>query len=183
MQRKFLKVDEYMDRDNSSPTVVNIDVARKRRMRNTSSATSSTSVVPQSYPRVNTDDPVLVTLFNGMIIRTRLGDLACDGIKLRTNRITAEALHPSGQFINIDNPPKVEIFLDLPLPGGELRIWVRCRIARFERVSPDEVTFTLHFLTFEGAGKAIVGHYIKLCRVPVVLRARGNANVVSLNRS
>lgn len=168
-----------MDRDNSSATVVNIEVARERRKR----AAANASVVPQSYPRVKFGDPVLVTLFNGMIVRTRLGDLGPDGIKLRTDRITAEALHPTGQPINIDNPPKVEIILDLPLPGGELRIGVRCSIVRFERVSPDEFTFTLHFLTFEGAGKSVIEHYVKLCPVPGIPQARRQARVVSLNGS
>lgn len=158
-------------------TVVNLQIARMRKMRSASPGGATRG----AYPRVSLDDPVLVTLFNGMIVRMRLGDLSIDGIKLRTSRIVAEALHPTGEFIDIDNAPKTEVFLDLPLPGGELRVRVRCRIARFERISPDETTFTLHFITFEGAGEAIVGHYVDLCLAPSMPRTERRARVIALD--
>ena len=122
---------------------------------------------PVRRPKFNIENPVMVTLDDGTVVRTRVGDITCDGMKLRTDRVTAQEIHPSGRFINIDNPPKVEVAIDLPLPSADLRLVARCSIVRFEQVSPDEVTFTLHFLNFVGSGKSILQHYMRLSTVPV----------------
>lgn len=147
----------------STATVINFRIARERRMRDA----PVTSQVSECRPKFNIDNPVMVTLADGTIVHTRVGDITCDGLKLRTNRTTAQALHPSGRFINIDNPPKVEVAIDLPLPSADLRLMARCSIVRFEQVAPDDVTFTLHFLNFVGSGKSILQHYVRLRTVPV----------------
>lgn len=152
-----------MSEQSSTATVINFQIARERRMR----AGPAASQVSGPRPKFNIDNPVLVTLNDGTIVRTRVGDISCDGLKLRTNRIAAHALHPSGRFINFDNPPKVEVAIDLPLPSADLRLIARCSIVRFEQIPPDEITFTLHFLNFVGAGKCILRHYVRLCTVPV----------------
>lgn len=144
-------------------TVINFGIARARRMR----AAVATKKVSGARPKFNIDNPVMVTLDGGSIVSTRVGDISCDGLKLRTNRATANTLHPSGKFIDSDNPPKVEVAIDLPLPSGDLRLMARCSIVRFEYAEPDEVTFTLHFLNFVGSGKSILKHYVRLCTVPV----------------
>ncbi len=59
--------------------------------------------------------------------------------------------------------------IDLPLPSGDLRLIARCSIVRFEAVAPDDVTFTLHFLSFVGSGKSILQHYVRLSTIPVKL--------------
>ena len=170
---------QYVNVEKNVATIINFDAARRRKLR----AASDSCVARPPYPQVTKGDPLLVALSDGTVIRTRLGDLTCDGVKLRTDRATAGVLHPSGCFINSDNAPKVQVYLDLPLPGGELRVGVRCRIARFEQVSQDEVTFTLHFLSFEGAGAAVIRHYVKISRAADTRMSRRKANVETFNPS
>ncbi len=159
----------------STATVINFRIARERRMR----ADPVANQVSERRPKFNIDNPVMVTLEDGTIVHTRVGDITCDGMKLRTNRATAHALHPSGRFINIDNPPKVEVAIDLPLPSTDLRLIARCSIVRFEQVAPDDVTFTLHFLNFVGSGKSILQHYVRLCTIPV---RRDTSRMTSVRR-
>lgn len=147
----------------STATIINLRIARERRMR----AVPDVRQIPERRPKFDIDNPVMVTLEDGTIVHTRVGDINCDGLKLRTNRTTAHTLHPSGRFIDIDNPPKVEVAIDLPLPSADLRLIARCAIVRFDQTAPDDVTFTLHFLNFVGSGKSILQHYVRLCTVPV----------------
>lgn len=148
----------------STATIINFRLARER-LRAAPAAGQAT----ERRPKFDIDNPVMVTLEDGTIVHTRIGDITCDGLKLRTNRTTAQALHPSGRFINVDNPPKVEVAIDLPLPSGDLRLIARCSVVRFEEVAPDDVTFTLHFLTFVGSGRSILQHYVRLSTIPVKL--------------
>lgn len=154
-------------------TIINFKVARERRKRAASPCPSQSAGFRAQF---NIDNPLMVTLDDGTVVSTRTGDISCDGLKLRTNRITAHSLHPSGHCINIDNPPKLEVAIDLPLPSADLRLIARCSIARFERISPDEVTFTLHFLNFAGSGRSILQHYLRLSTIPVTKKAKRLAN-------
>lgn len=165
-----------MTTTSSKATVVSLDAYRRRRMR----AAPPRRSVAQFYPRVTIDDPVQITLFNGMVVRLRLGDISLDGIRLRTDKVIADVLRPESDVVDIELAPKTLIALDLPLPGGELRVLVRCRLARFEKVDEDAYTFTLHFITFEGAGKSILKHYLNLCRLPSVLPARRRVQILPL---
>jgi hypothetical protein len=70
-------------------------------------------------------------------------------------------LYQPGQFIG-EETPTIEIAIDLPLPDGDLRLLACCRLVHFEMLSPEDVTFTLDFLAFAGAGEAILRHFLRI---------------------
>lgn len=142
--------------------VIDFNLARKQRIK----TEERSSELLRSYPRVAVEQPVVVTLENGKAIEMRSGDVSRDGIKLRTTRKVAHLLHPSGRFITDENESEVDLTLTLPLPGGNLHVSARCRIVRFELISDEEVTFTMRFVHFEGAGKRVVEHFVELAMRP-----------------
>lgn len=139
-------------------TVTNIEVARQKRLR----AASTTDAEPRVHSRMQLSHPVRVTLANGMVIETGVSDVFLAGIKLRADTDTGRILYRPGQFINAEDPPNIDISIDLPMPDGDIRIQARCRLTHFNMVSRDEMEFTLHFREFAGAGDAILRHFVRL---------------------
>jgi hypothetical protein len=167
-----------MKQQKGPATVIDFEQARQKRVR----ADSHYDISAPSYPRIETEDPVRVTLVNGTVISTPIEDISVDGIKLCTSRNMARTLYVPGQLATADDPPSIHIAMDLPLPHGDLRVQARCRLVRFDMISPDEVTFTLEFLAFEGAGEAIVRHFIRLCGDPDKAKVHYEAEVVAFRK-
>ena len=167
-----------MKQQKGPATVIDFEVARRKRLR----ADSHCDISVPPYPRIDIDDPVLVTLVNGTVIKTSITDLFADGIKLRTSRAMARTLYLPGQLATADDPPSIHIAMDLPLPHGDLRVQACCRLVRFDMIAPDAATFTLQYLAFEGAGEAIVRHFIRLCGDPEKRGVRHQAEVVEFRK-
>jgi hypothetical protein len=140
-----------------SATVIDIDEARKKRTRAKPrryfAAEASSSAIDVGSVRV--------TLMNGTVITIDTGDLSLEGVKLRTTEASARTLYQPGQFVG-EETPTIEIAIDLPLPDGDLRLLACCRLVHFEMLSPEDVTFTLEFLAFVGAGEAILRHFLRI---------------------
>ena len=167
-----------MQQQKGPATVIDFEEARKQRLR----ADSHCDITAPSYPRIDIEDPVLVTLVNGTVIKTPIEDVSFYGIKLCTSRAMARTLYLPGQLATADDPPSIHIAMDLPLPHGHLRVQARCRLVRFDMISPDEATFTLQFLAFEGAGEAIVRHFIRLCGDPEKGKVHREAEVIDFKK-
>ncbi len=167
-----------MKQQTGPATVIDFEEARRKRV----GTGSHRDISAPPYPRIDIDDPVLVTLVNGTVIRAPIKDLSVDGIKLCVSRAMARTLYLPGQLATVDDPPSIHIAMDLPLPHGDLRVQVCCRLVRFDMISPDEATFTLQFLAFEGAGEAIVRHFIRLCGDPQNCKVHHEAEVIEFKK-
>jgi hypothetical protein len=148
---------QQMIPETKSATVIDIDEARKKRAR----AKRRHYFAAEPSSSASTGDSVRVTLMNGTLITIESDDLSLEGVKLRTTEASARTLYQPGQFIG-EETPTIEIAIDLPLPDGDLRLLACCRLVHFEMLSPEDVTFTLEFLAFVGAGEAILRHFLRI---------------------
>ncbi len=148
---------QQMKPETRSATVIDINEARKKRSR----AERRRYFATEPSSSACTGDSVRVTLMNGTVITIESGDLSLEGVKLRTTEASARTLYQPGQFIG-EETPTIEIAIDLPLPDGDLRLLACCRLVHFEMLSAEDVTFTLEFLAFVGAGEAILRHFLRI---------------------
>lgn len=137
-----------------------IDFAQARNRRMNQEASSEERL--RAISRVVVDRPVQVTLENGLAVGVPVDQLSLDGVRLRTDRDRAFELAPLSRFLSGDAAAEVATRLLLPFPGGDLNISGRCRFLGFKLMWPDDVTFTLRFETFEGAGRRILRHFLDL---------------------
>ena len=167
-----------MKHQKSLATVVNLEDARKQR----AAAGSTGKTTPASCVRDDLRDPVRVTLISGTVISTSADDISLEGITLRTSSTKARTLYVPGQFISAGDPPNIEIDMDLPSMHGHLRVQASCQLVCFDMPSPEEVSFTLRFISFVAAGEVILRHFIRLCGHPKTSNARLEADVVEFSK-
>jgi hypothetical protein len=158
-------------------TVIDLDEARRKRARAFHRAYSA--VKPESSD--NGAASVPVTLMNGTVLRVDVSDLSLEGVKLRTTEADASTLYAPGQFIGKETPV-IEIKIDLPVPEGQVRLLARCRLTHLEMLSPEDVTFTLAFHAFAGAGKAVLRHFLRIHADRQLAEKRSDGEVVALGK-
>lgn len=166
-----------MKAEKKSATVIDLDEARRKR----NQAVTRHHFAPKPDSRASSDGSLAVTLMNGTVIRIEIADLSLEGVILRTNEATARTLHAPGQFLG-EESPTIEIAIDLPLPDGNLRLLVCCRLLHLEMLSPEDVTYTLEFLAFVGAGEAVLRHFLRLCATRQAPQKRDGAEVCAFNK-
>lgn len=138
-------------------TVIDLDEARKKRAR----AARQSNFAFKPIRSASSSGSVPVTLINGTVIRVDAEDLSLEGVKLRTTEADARALYAPGQLVSEENP-RIEIKIDLPAPEGHVPLLASCRLTHLEMLSPEDVTFTLEFLAFVGAGGAVLRHFLRM---------------------
>lgn len=156
-------------------TVINFDEARRKRAR--FARRGNFAVRPRFS--ASGDDSVPVTLINGTVIGVDVGDLSIEGVRLRTTEAVARTLYAPGQFVG-EGTPNIDIRIDLPAAQGRAPLLASCRLTHFEMLSPEEVTFTLEFLAFAGAGEKTLRHFLRIRAIQQVAHKSSDAEIFAL---
>ena len=157
--------------------VIDLDEARRKRAQ----VARQGHIAVKTGSSASSDGSVPVTLMNGTVIKVDVGDLSLEGVKLRTTEANARTLYAPGEFVG-EETPTIEIKIDLPAPDGKLRLLACCRLVHLEMLTPEEVTFTLEFLAFVGAGEAILRHFLRMRAGQQTADKRSDAEVLALQK-
>ncbi len=92
-------------------------------------------------PRIVLRCPGRATTGAGAVVDVTVRDLSPDGLQLRCDRETAQAIHPGGRAIKAgEKAPYVEVAFEVPIRAGAAPVRVLARLVYFSLIAPDVVS-------------------------------------------
>ena len=111
-----------------------------------------------------------VTVYhNGNHIEAEIHDISADGIQVRCDRKSFQAIHPSGRFIRRENAPIVDISFRLAIKGRLNDVKVRGLLYYFVVLSnagDRDIAFGLRFISMDDITVANINAFIEAAMVP-----------------
>ena len=97
-------------------------------------------------PRIVLRCPARATTGSGSVVDVTIRDLSADGLQLRCDRATAQAIHPSGRAIkNGEKAPYVEVDFEVPIRAGAEPVRVLARLVFFSLIAQDVIAIGVKF--------------------------------------
>ncbi|MBI1732096.1 MAG: PilZ domain-containing protein [Gammaproteobacteria bacterium] len=123
----------------------------------------------RKYPRVHIDRPVEIRL-GREALRAVIHDISPDGLQIRCDRKTMQAIRPSGSAIKGDDGPVIKVAFSLMIAGKEKPVETAARIYYFVLLpdeKPRDVSFGVQFLKLDKRSQADVDAFFREALEPV----------------
>lgn len=121
------------------------------------------------FPRIGIGVPAELT-FQGKSLRGKIHDLSPDGLQVRCNRKTLQAIRPSGKYIHREDAPVLETVFKLDVRGKVTEIHATVRMYYFVLLPGErdfDVAFGGQFMEFGDHGEQIVERFISDAITPL----------------
>lgn len=107
----------------------------------------------RSLPRVTLRSPGQVILGDGSTVKVIVHDVSRDGLQIRCDKATAQAINPSGRSIQDGaDAPEVQVVFEVPLREGRGRVRVRGTLMYFALIAPHIAAFGMRFKSISRSG-------------------------------
>lgn len=115
----------------------------------------------RSYPRIDLSVPVMISTEDCQVLHGRVRTISTDGLQIRCDRRTAQAIHPRGTHIAPGSGPKVTLRFELSLAAPPALAFAA--VAQLTYITPrsqDEIAFGVKFTRIARPDKAVLAAFI-----------------------
>ena len=118
-------------------------------------------------PRVHVSLPVAVMRLDGQVVSGTVTDISLRGMRILTDRATAQSIQPSGRAPRAgEEPSEVRCAIALPCAHGDGKVLARCAIVHLSLVDTDTVAFGLEFLSLRAGGEENLNRFVEDALIP-----------------
>lgn len=123
----------------------------------------------RQYPRIIINCPADIN-YEDKTLKAIVHDISPDGLQMRCNRKTLQAIHPDGTYIKDNNAPGMDVTFLLSTGKWQSEVKTYCKMYYFvllpEKVEED-VAFGLKFIEFKEGGAKYVVDFIEDAMTPM----------------
>jgi len=118
------------------------------------------------FIRIVPGQPIPVRLPDGTVREDIVYDISPAGMQLRCNGATAAIVHPPDKPLGVDDLPRIDLGITLPVTGKTEALSVKCKLC-FVRTMPDDtIGMGVFFERFEGDLGEEFHQFIQECLEP-----------------
>ncbi len=118
------------------------------------------------FIRIVPGQPVPVRLPDGTVREDIVYDISPAGMQLRCNEATAKKVHPLDEPLGVDNLPRINLEITLPVTGKKEALPVKCKLCFVRNMPDDTVGMGVFFEQFEGDLGENFQQFIQECLEP-----------------
>lgn len=117
----------------------------------------------RQYVRVEYHREIRLETLEHLKLLVRSDNISAGGLGISCDRVTAQAIMPSGYQLSPERP--LLLFVELDLAGAKLQ--ATCSIQNKYRLAQDSFSFNLKFIRFEKGGQQQLENFMKQQRLDV----------------
>jgi hypothetical protein len=102
------------------------------------------------FIRIVPGQPIPVRLPDGTVREDIVYDISPAGMQLRCNEATAKKVHPLDEPLGVDDLPRIDLQITLPVTGKNEALSVKCKLCFVKNMPDDTVGMGVFFEQFEG---------------------------------